>query len=247
MLFSSKREIRVRGHIGNDIIYHRGYNGADDLFRFTYTRWTCTGRRSALQGTTMTDARITVTDADNDQTLAQFKPDENGDFKHEVPLDSGRLKTRLRIKTEDAAGNVNSAVVEVLNGDFKLPRRLKMVMPEGLVAGGEQAPVQTYVEYTDGTRELADSSKMTYSIVNGEANASLEQDGMLTGKRVGASLIQADYNWQGTELSTMDVVSVEAPKTERHHRITWIRLKRLRSVRAKRRDTCGDQRSRAQG
>lgn len=171
------------------------------------------GGKALVQGTTMTDADITVTDADSDQTLAQFKPDDNGDFKHEVPVDSSRLKTRLRIKTEDAAGNVNSAVVEVLNGDFKLPRRLKMVMPEALVAGGEQAPVQTYVEYTDGTRELADSSKMTYSIVNGEANASLEQDGMLTGKRVGASLIQADYNWQGTELSAMDVVSVEAPKT----------------------------------
>lgn len=171
------------------------------------------GGATLMQGTTMTDAQITVTDADTDKTLAQFKPDENGDFKHEVPLDSSRLKTRLRIKTEDAAGNVNSAVVEVLNGDFKLPRRLKMVVPEGLVAGGEQAPVKTYVEYTDGTSELVDSSKMKYSIINGDANASLEQGGMLTGKRVGASLIQADYNWQGTELSTMDVVSVEAPKT----------------------------------
>lgn len=171
------------------------------------------GGVALVQGTTMTDAQVTVTDADSDQELAQFKPDENGVFKYEVPIDANRMKTRLRIKTEDAAGNVNSAVVEVLNDDFKLPRRLKLVMPEELVAGGEQATVQTYVEYTDGTRELADNDSITYSVVMGEANAAVQDDGLLDGKRVGAALIQADYTWQGTELSTTDIVSVVAPKT----------------------------------
>lgn len=210
-------QLKARNKTTGDTSVTMLYVTIDKVAPMIYLDAPLPGARAAngaalLQGTTMTDATVTVTDADTDAELAQFKPDENGVFKQNIALGGDKLKTRLRIKTEDAAGNVNSAVVEVLNDNFKLPRRLKLEMPEAVVAGGQTAALKTYVEYTDGTRELLDNADIAYSVVMGEANAGVEQNGAVAGKRVGAALIQADYEWQGTELSVTDVVSVTAPE-----------------------------------
>ncbi|MHA7967585.1 S-layer homology domain-containing protein [Paenibacillus sp. CAU 1782] len=170
------------------------------------------GGRVTVEGTTMSDASITISDADTGRQLASLKPDEEGRFQREVPIDAAKAKTRLRIETVDAAGNGNSAVVEVLNGDAKLPRKLAISVPELIEAGGEAVALEGYVEYTDGSRELLEGSQLSFNLVMGEANASLEQNGEITGLRKGAAIVEASYEaWEGLTLTASDVVEVVAP------------------------------------
>ncbi|MFD2330629.1 S-layer homology domain-containing protein [Cohnella sp. GCM10020058] len=173
------------------------------------------GGKLALEGTTNTDAALTVTNADTDEVLAAFKPNEKGEFAKDVKVTSSSKTVALRIEAKDAAGNANSAVVEAFNDDLKLPKKLTLKLPAALVAGGSPVQLEAVVEYTDGSEEKADSSKLSFTVDMGDANVNLSEDGKLAGRKAGSALITAAYEpWEGLSISGTDVVAVAAAEGE---------------------------------
>ncbi|WP_274366032.1 S-layer homology domain-containing protein [Paenibacillus thermotolerans] len=167
------------------------------------------GGKIALKGTTNTDATVTVTNADTGAEMASIKPDAKGHFEQNVPVSTAARKMKIRFEAIDYAGNANSAVTEVINDDLKLPKKLTLVVPDEIVTGGAPVAIKAIVQYTDGSEETADSSKLVFSVEKGDSNVNLTDDGMLTGRREGSVLIRGDYEaWEGLQLSGYDVVGI---------------------------------------
>lgn len=167
------------------------------------------GGKVALKGSTNTDATVTVTNADTGEELASIKPDAKGHFEQQVSVSSTDRVMKIRIEAIDGAGNANSAVTEVINDDLKLPKKLTLVVPDEIVTGDAPVALQAIVQYTDGSEETADSSKLVFNVEQGDSNVRLSDDGLLTGRREGSALIRADYKaWEGMQLSGYDVVEV---------------------------------------
>lgn len=171
-----------------------------------------TGGGVLLKGTTNTDATLTVTNADTDEELAVFKPRaEDGGFEQIVKVKSASKTVALRIEAKDDAGNGNSAIVDAFNDDLKLPRKLSLKLPDKLVAGADPVRLEAIVEYTDGSRETVDSSKLSYTVEMGDANVKLTDGDLLAGRKAGSALITAAYEpWEGLTISGTDVVTVAA-------------------------------------
>ncbi|NIK75030.1 hypothetical protein FHS15_000128 [Paenibacillus castaneae] len=174
----------------------------DDGFRIN-------GGKIAFKGTTNTDATVTVTNANTGAKLASIKPDAKGHFEQNVPVSSADKVMKIRIEAIDDAGNANSAVTEAINEDLKLPKKLTLVVPNEIVTGGAPVALKARVQYTDGSEEPVDSSKLVFSVEQGDSNVRLTDDGMLTGRREGSALIRVDYKaWEGLQLSSYDVVGI---------------------------------------
>ncbi|PWV98494.1 S-layer family protein [Paenibacillus cellulosilyticus] len=162
-----------------------------------------------LKGTTNTDATVAVTNAETGEELASIKPDAKGHFDQNVPVSSTDRVVKIRVEAIDDAGNANSAVTEVINDDLKLPKQLKLVVPDEIVTGGTSVALNAVVQYTDGSEESVDRSKLVFSVEQGDSNVRLTDDGMLTGRREGSALIRVDYKaWEGLQLSGYDVVGI---------------------------------------
>ncbi|THF83312.1 S-layer homology domain-containing protein [Cohnella fermenti] len=173
------------------------------------------GGQVVLKGTSNADATLTVSNADTREALATYKPDDKGEFAIDVPTSSANKTIRLRIEARDEAGNANSAVTEVLNDDLKLPKKLKLSAPSEIASGGGPVQLEAVVEYEDGSRGLADASKLTFAVEQGDSNALLSADGQLVGRREGSALITVDYTpWEGLTLTSSDVVSISAAEGE---------------------------------
>ncbi len=165
-----------------------------------------------VKGKTNNDATVTVKNADTGTVLATMQPDKKGYFVKDVSVNSNSLKQLIRIEAHDKAGNSNSALIEVENSDFKLPKKLILTMPDEIKTGDKAAVLGTTVEYCDGSTAPADSSKLSYNIVMGESNAMIK-DGKLTALRKGAAVVEASYQpWEGLTIKDTDVVTIKAGK-----------------------------------
>jgi len=167
------------------------------------------GGKLALKGSTNTDATVKVTNADTGADLASIKPDAKGHFEQNISVSSTDKKLKVRIEAIDEAGNANSAVTEAINDDLKLPKKLTLVVPDEIVTGSAPVALKAIVQYTDGSEEPVDSSKLVFSVEQGDSNVRLMDEGMLTGRREGSALIRVDYKaWEGLQLSGYNVVEV---------------------------------------
>ncbi len=165
-----------------------------------------------VKGMTNNDATIFVIDADNGTVLATIIPDKKGQFEKVVAVNGTAYHRKLRIDAKDSAGNANSALVEIINGDVKLPAKLHLTLPDEIKTGEQATILGATVEYSDGSTKPADSSKLTYSITMGGSNAKIKS-GKLTALRKGAAIVEASYEaWEGLTLQDTDVVTIAAGK-----------------------------------
>lgn len=165
-----------------------------------------------VKGKTNNDATVTVKNIDSGTLLATLQTDKKGNFEKEISVDSTALKQTLRIEARDKAGNTNSALVEVENSDFKLPKKLILTMPDEIKTGDQAAILGATVEYVDGSTGQADASKLSYKVLLGDSNVKVA-GGKMTPLRKGAAVIEVDYApWEGLTLTDTDVVTIEAGK-----------------------------------
>lgn len=211
-------ELRARNTVTGDYSVSMLYVTVDQTAPMIYYHTPENGFHSqdgrvTLKGNSNSDAILTVSDTSTGRILASYKPNEKGEFEIHVPLQSSDKTVELRIEAVDDAGNSNSAVVEVINDDLKLPTKLELVVPENLVSDGTSVQLEAIVTYEDGTIGLADPSMLTFSVERGDSNVLLTEQGVLVGRRLGGALIKVAYEpWEGLTMTASDVVTVAESK-----------------------------------
>lgn len=166
-----------------------------------------------VKGTTNNDAIVVVKDADSEEVFATITPNKDGAFEKDILVNKPGAVLSLEIKAKDKAGNLNSALVDITNDKFKLPQKLILTKPQDIFARKLSDSLKVTLQYSDGTNEVLDNSKVKYEIYAGDSVAQIVDNTKLKGLKEGSAVIKATYNVrEGVTLSDMEVVKVVSNK-----------------------------------
>jgi hypothetical protein len=145
--------------------------------------------------------------------------DANGSFDGFVPVATDKATAGIRLVAMDPAGNQNSAVIDVTNGDYKVPQSITLRSISSLKPG-ETAKLQVCTRYANG-KDAEGNTVYKESTVTGDdlKNLSFEpylgdavnvaSDGTVTAVGEGASVVKASYTAaDGADLETMLMIRV---------------------------------------
>ncbi len=213
-------ELRARNKATGDVSVTMLYLTVDTIAPVLYIDEPATGARTKsgrirVSGTTTVGDVLTVAGQ-------PVKVGEDGRFSGEVLLPEGAgAAAELKFVARDAAGNGNSAVVNVTNDGFRAPSAI-LLKPIPKLQPGESVKLQAVLKVADGKdgsgkprfKEVAlgkEELERLSLTADGEA-ALLAEDGTLTATGAGASLITAEYRVSDAmTLQAMAVAEVALP------------------------------------
>ena len=227
-------ELRSTNTVTKDLSVTMLYLTVDTIAPVLYIDQPATGARTVTDGT---GNKITVAGTTTPGTLLKVGTTtipvaEDGTFNAQVPVLSAEPTVALQFTAADAAGNENSAVVELSNESFEVPSALILEEVPPLQPG-QTGTIKAYLKVADGKDEngktkykqvaVKDSelSKITYSVASGDSVEVVTANDTLTKKPVttvtalstGSSLIEGEYAVaEGVTLQGYAVASVEVPE-----------------------------------
>lgn len=170
-----------------------------------------------FKGMTNTDATLTLNDIETGKMIGKITPDKKGNFDVQIPLDSEIYKTQpvvgIKVVALDKAGNSNEAAVEVTNGAYKVPVKLKLDLGTIFKPMVISDPIKATLVYSDGTTGPAELSKLSLKVNSGENYISIFESNRIKGLRNGNATVLASYELPNSKaLTAMDVATVSADK-----------------------------------
>jgi hypothetical protein len=194
------------------------YLTIDTLAPIIYIDAPITGDRTKngkikVKGTTNSDAIVEVRDGETGVVYATITPNKNGAFEKDILVNKTTSTVSLEIKATDKAGNINIALVDVTNDKFKVPQRLILTKTEDIYARKIGNELKATIEYSDGTSELMNNSKIKYEIYEGDSVAEIVDNTKIKGLSEGSAVLKATYQVsEGVSLSDMKVITVVSNK-----------------------------------
>ncbi|WP_236328338.1 S-layer homology domain-containing protein [Paenibacillus auburnensis] len=230
-------ELRATNSVSKDLSVTMLYLTVDTIAPVLYIDQPATGARTVNDGTGNT---ITVAGTTTKDTLLKVGSTvipvaDDGTFNAKVAVNSAEPTVALQFTATDAAGNENSAVVDISNESFEVPSALILEKVPSLQPG-QTGTIKAYLKVADGKDEngktkykqvaVKDSelSKITYSVASGDSVEVVTANDTLTKKPVttitalstGSSLIEGEYTVaEGVTLQGYAVASVAVPKPEK--------------------------------
>ncbi|WP_020616859.1 S-layer homology domain-containing protein [Paenibacillus daejeonensis] len=180
-----------------------------------------------ITGTRTTNGEIRVTGStSNDAVLkvngTTLEVADNGDFDGSIKINGSDPVASLNIVARDAAGNENTAIVEITNDGFRVPTAL-IIEELPAIKPGENRTLKAKLRYVVGKQgdkpifaeeaiPAGQLSALSYEVSRGES-VKVDQNGKVTGQALGVSLIQAEYRISDeVVLEAMAVATVANPK-----------------------------------
>lgn len=176
------------------------------------------GGKVRMKGFTNTDALIQVSDILTGKLIGKITPDKKGEFDVDLSLSAGEFAQQpvigLKLLAVDQAGNTNEAAVEITNGSYKVPVKIKLNLDKVLKPMVTEEPLKATLVYSDGSTGPVDQSRLQLSVLQGVNTVAILGKSQLKGLRNGSAVIQAVYDLpNGVKLKAMDVVTVDGGKT----------------------------------
>lgn len=218
-------ELRAANTVTKDLSVTMLYLTVDTLAPVLYIDSPATGARTAggkiaVSGTTTRGTLLKVGD-----TIVPVA--EDGTFNSEVPVASGDPTVALRFTATDAAGNGNSAVVDITNDSYEVPAAL-ILQEVPALQPGQTSTIKAFLKVARGKDENgklefeqipvkdSDLGRLAYSVSSGdsvEVTTSQTNVTTVTALATGASLIEAEYTIaDGVTLQGYAVATVEVPE-----------------------------------
>ena len=120
-----------------------------------------------------------------------YDSDENGHFIAEIDFGTSYL-SKLIFETRDAAGNVTTAELNILN-DLAEIEDITLTPEYKIMHSDMTQQLSTYVSKDDILGEKLPNSGVKYSITKGSDLASVDKDGVLTAKYEGTIIVKAEF------------------------------------------------------
>ncbi|MGN7454665.1 S-layer homology domain-containing protein [Paenibacillus pasadenensis] len=214
-------ELRSRNTATGDVSVTMLYLTVDTIAPVLYIDEPATGARTQAGR-----VRVAGSTTPGDVLTVAGQPvevEEDGRFGGEVllPEDAG-ASAELKFVARDAAGNENSAVVDVTNDGYRAPSAI-VLKPIPTLRPGDSVKLQAVLQVADGkdgsgkTRykevALTETERERLTLTVDGDSALLAEDGTLTALGAGASLITAEYRVSdGMTLQAMAVAEAKLPQ-----------------------------------
>lgn len=160
-----------------------------------------------VSGITNAEDSVVTVYVDDSTTGTVLDVDENGNFYGFVALNSANSTAKLTFVASDAAGNTNTAVVTVQNGDYEVAQNIVL----RTFKSGNTTKVETVARYAAGKEggmmtynEKVVKDGVKYSTYKGDVSV---ENGNVTFGSSDSGIISATYNTpDGAVLTAMTVV-----------------------------------------
>ena len=185
------------------------YDSSGNAIRVTETTEAQKGVdfRQSFQITGKTTPGATLSAVTESGTKTEIPVQKDGSFAGNVKLDSSLPTGQITLMSEDAAGNVSTAVVTAINSSYQAPIGLNVVRT-GIMRPGATQTLQVYLRYADGKDAngnqkyrsekvpAADMNKLGFAVDAGNA-VTVSNTGTVTASAEGASLLTVRYYLDG--------------------------------------------------
>lgn len=118
--------------------------------------------------------------------------DEEGKFSKMVPVRNS-YKDTITVTAEDNLGNASTAEIQVINGDVKPLKRVKLTPDLSEVEVGSTIDLKLTGIQEDGREMVLGHDQITYELLEGDTIATLTKEGKLTLEELGDVVVLATY------------------------------------------------------
>lgn len=145
----------------------------------------------------------------------QLTVEDDGSFNEEYMLSNMHRET-ITIVSVDLAGNKTEYSTELFNSEVGNVVRVE-VMPKTMqLRVGESVQMRLYGVTKDDKKVLLEADKIDWQLYDTEGVASMEEGGLLTAKKVGEVVVNAQYNISGETIYEDAIIIKILPKSSRN-------------------------------